>query len=95
MSDAPKVDGKIHKRFQELAILITRRNELVEARGASHSASLSYQNYRVGEEGLLTIHLRMDEQQKVKDLFIQVVDDELRKIDAQLRGQGLGSLIGE
>ena len=95
MSDTPKVDAKIYKRFQDVGTLISRRNELVEAHAASYSASFSYANNRVDGEGRLTIELEFDEQQSVKELFTQVIDDKLRKIDAQLRDQGLGSLIGE
>lgn len=95
MTDQPKVDSKTYKRFEEVAALLTQRNVLVEARAASHSASFSYENYRVGENGLLTIELDMDERESVKELFIAVIDDKLRKIDEKLRGQGLGSLIGE
>ncbi|MES2749463.1 MAG: hypothetical protein V4606_03650 [Patescibacteria group bacterium] len=95
MSDAPKVDSKIHKRFQDVGTLITKRNELVEARAASYSASFSYANNRVGEAGRFNIELEMDEQEKVKELFILIIDDKLRKIDDQLRNQGLGSLIEE
>lgn len=95
MIDQPKFDSKTYKRFEEVATLLTRRNELVEARAASHSVSFSYENYRVGENGLLTIQLDMDEREKVKELFIVIIDDKLRKIDEKLRGQGLGSLIDE
>ncbi len=95
MTDQPKVDSKTYKRFEEVAALLTQRNELVEARAASYSASFSYANPRVGEDGLLTIQLDMDERESVKELFIAVIDAKLRKIDEKLRGQGLGSLIGE
>ncbi len=93
MSDRPKIDQQTYDRLETVGILITTRNELVEARASAHTATFAYANPR--GDGVVTIKLEYQDRQRVVECFIQVLDDKLRKIDDQLRDQGLGSLIGE